>query len=80
MFSKKAFGISLPRRSLIEEGVCPHNGACHISVGLALLNRISQRRCNASRGKAGEGRGGLSDQAGRPSPRPTPVPTPPAAR
>jgi hypothetical protein len=41
------------------------------SVGLALLNRLFQRQCNASRGKAGEGRGGLSGQT-------TPVPTPPA--
>jgi hypothetical protein len=50
------------------------------SVGLALLTRISQRRCKASRRKAGEGRGGLYDQVVRQSPRPTPVPEAPAPR
>jgi hypothetical protein len=54
--------------------------AFEFSVGLALLNRISQRRCNASRREAGEGRGGLSGQTGRQSPRPTPVPEAPAPR
>ena len=61
--------------------LCAHVGATWvISVGLALLNRISQRRYNASRRKAGEGRGGLSGQTGRQSPRPTPVPEAPAPR
>jgi hypothetical protein len=46
------------------------------SVGLALLNRLFQRRYNASRGKAGEGRSGLSDGIRRQSPPPAPVSTP----
>jgi hypothetical protein len=42
--------------------------------GAAPPTRVRGGWCNASRRKAGEGRGGLSDQIGRPSPRFTPVP------